>query len=223
VNSPTFLLWWAGRKDQSGPSAQARVRWRAASRAANHSGSTARPPGVAQPVVKNWKCRSAAGRVLCSRRQESTNVGRPGCARTYVAGTWSDRFGRKPVLLAGWLIAIPVPLMLIWAPAWGWVVAASVLLGANQGLTWSTTVIMKIDLAGPSRRGLAMGLNEAFGYLALALTALGYLAARYGLRPTPFLLGLSSVASVSACPRRPSAKPATTHASKPRGTRRPPN
>jgi MFS family permease len=114
-------------------------------------------------------------------------------ATNYVAGTWSDRFGRKPVLLVGWLIAIPVPLMLIWAPSWGWVVAANVLLGINQGLTWSTTVIMKIDLVGPRQRGLAMGLNEAAGYGALALTALvaGYLAARYGLRPAPFLLGLS--------------------------------
>lgn len=117
-------------------------------------------------------------------------------ATNYFAGTWSDRFGRKPVLVAGWLIAIPVPLMLIWAPSWGWVVAANILLGINQGLTWSTTVIMKIDLAGPSRRGLAMGLNEAAGYLAVAVTAVatGYLAARYGLRPAPFLLGLSYVA-----------------------------
>ncbi|SDH83708.1 Predicted arabinose efflux permease, MFS family [Actinokineospora alba] len=117
-------------------------------------------------------------------------------ATNYFAGTWSDRFGRKPVLVAGWLIAIPVPLMLIWAPNWGWVVAANVLLGVNQGLTWSTTVIMKIDLAGPSRRGLAMGLNEAAGYMAVAATALatGYLAARYGLRPAPFLLGLSYAA-----------------------------
>ncbi|WP_434449193.1 MFS transporter [Lentzea sp. E54] len=116
-------------------------------------------------------------------------------ATNYVAGTWSDRFGRRPVLLAGWLAAIPVPLMLIWAPSWGWVVAANVLLGINQGLTWSTTVIMKIDLAGPSCRGLAMGLNEAAGYLAVAVTALatGYLAARHGLRPAPFLLGLSYV------------------------------
>jgi MFS family permease len=72
-------------------------------------------------------------------------------ATNYFAGTWSDRYGRKPVLLAGWLIAIPVPLMLIWAPNWSWVVAANVLLGINQGLTWSTTVIMKIDLAGPKR------------------------------------------------------------------------
>ena len=112
-------------------------------------------------------------------------------ATNYFAGTWSDRFGRKPVLLAGWLVAIPIPVMLIWAPSWGWVVAANVLLGINQGLTWSTTVIMKIDLAGPASRGLAMGLNEAAGYLAVAVTALatGYLAAHYGLRPAPFLLG----------------------------------
>ncbi|GAA4301525.1 hypothetical protein GCM10023148_57950 [Actinokineospora soli] len=89
----------------------------------------------------------------------------------YFAGTLSDRHGRKPVLLAGWLAAIPVPLLLIWAPDWGWVVAANVLLGVNQGLTWSTTVIMKIDLAGPARRGLAMGLNEAAGYAAVAITA----------------------------------------------------
>ncbi|MEV8437365.1 MFS transporter [Actinosynnema sp. NPDC051121] len=117
-------------------------------------------------------------------------------ATNYAAGTFSDRYGRKPVLLTGWLFAIPVPLMLIWAPSWGWVVAANVLLGVNQGLTWSTTVIMKIDLAGPSRRGLAMGLNEAAGYLAVAATAAatGYLAARYGLRPAPFLLGLSYAA-----------------------------
>ncbi|MGD9525573.1 MAG: MFS transporter [Pseudonocardia sp.] len=114
-------------------------------------------------------------------------------AANYFAGTWSDRFGRKPVLFVGWLIALPVPLMLIWAPSWGWVVAANVLLGLNQGLTWSTTVIMKIDLVGPKQRGLAMGLNEAAGYGAVAVTSLvaGYLAARYGLRPAPFLLGLS--------------------------------
>ena len=101
-------------------------------------------------------------------------------ATNYFAGTWSDRYGRKPVLLAGWLLAIPVPLLLIWAPTWGWIVAANVLLGINQGLTWSTTVIMKIDLVGPNRRGLAMGLNEAAGYLAVAVTALatGYLADR---------------------------------------------
>lgn len=114
----------------------------------------------------------------------------------YLAGAWSDRFGRKPVLVAGWLVAVPVPLLLIWAPNWGWVVAANVLLGVNQGLTWSTAVIMKIDLAGPRQRGLAMGLNEAAGYGAVAVTSLlaGYLAARYGLRPAPFLAGLSYAA-----------------------------
>jgi MFS family permease len=114
----------------------------------------------------------------------------------YVAGTWSDRFGRKPVLVAGWLVAMPVPVMLILAPSWGWVVAANVLLGVSQGLTWSTTVIMKIDLVGPERRGFAMGLNEAAGYGAVAVTALatGYLAEAYGLRPAPFLLGVAFAA-----------------------------
>jgi MFS family permease len=114
----------------------------------------------------------------------------------FFAGTLSDRFGRKPVLVAGWLVALPIPPLLIWAPAWGWVVAANVLLGVSQGLTWSTTVVMKIDLAGPARRGLAMGLNEAAGYGAVAITALatGYLAAAYGLRPAPFLLGAAYIA-----------------------------
>ena len=117
-------------------------------------------------------------------------------ATNYFAGTWSDRFGRKPVLVAGWIIAIPVPLLLIWAPSWGWIVAANVLLGISQGLTWSTTVVMKIDLVGPKQRGLAMGLNEAAGYLAVSATALatGYLAATYGLRPVPFLLGIAFAA-----------------------------
>ncbi|ANS28724.1 major facilitator transporter [Rhodococcus opacus] len=117
-------------------------------------------------------------------------------AANYFAGTWSDRFGRKPVLLVGWLFAIPVPLMLIAAPNWWWVVAANVLLGINQGLTWSTTVVMKIDLVGPARRGLAMGLNEAAGYGAVAVSSLmaGYLADQYGLRPAPFLLGLAYTA-----------------------------
>jgi MFS family permease len=114
----------------------------------------------------------------------------------FFAGTLADRFGRKPVLVAGWLVALPVPAMLIWAPSWWLVVAANVLLGINQGLTWSTTVNMKIDLVGPARRGLAMGLNEAAGYGAVALTALatGWLAAAHGLRPAPFLLGAAYIA-----------------------------
>ncbi|WP_017593889.1 MFS transporter [Nocardiopsis potens] len=114
----------------------------------------------------------------------------------YFAGTLSDRYGRRPVLLVGWLFAVPVPLMLILAPGWEWVVAANVLLGVNQGLTWSTTVVMKIDLVGPAQRGLAMGLNEAAGYGAVALTSLlaGHLAEAYGLRPAPFLLGLAYTA-----------------------------
>jgi MFS family permease len=110
----------------------------------------------------------------------------------YFAGRFSDRFGRKVVLIAGWLVAAPVPFALMWAPSWSWILAANVLLGVSQGLTWSTTVIMKIDLAGPKKRGLAMGLNEFAGYFAVALSALGtgFIAARYGLRPEPFILGV---------------------------------
>ena len=114
-------------------------------------------------------------------------------ATNFFAGTLGDRYGRKPVLVAGWIIAIPIPLLLMWAPSWGWIVFANVLLGINQGLTWSTTVIMKIDLVGPAKRGFAMGLNEAAGYGAVAATALatGYIAQRYGLRPEPFFLGVA--------------------------------
>jgi MFS family permease len=109
------------------------------------------------------------------------------------AGALADRFGRKRVLVVGWLVGLPVPLLIILAPDWSWVIAANVLLGVNQGFCWSTTVIMKIDLVGPVRRGLATGLNEAAGYGAVAFTALatGWIAAAYGLRPGPFLLGLA--------------------------------
>src|ERR671933_474647 len=118
-------------------------------------------------------------------------------AANYFAGSLSDRFGRKSVLLVGWLVALPVPVMIIFAPSWGWVVAANVLLGVNQGLAWSTTIIMKIDLVGPRRRGLAMGLNETAGYVGVSLVALatGYLAATYGARPAPFLVGIGFAAA----------------------------
>ncbi|MFE4976284.1 MFS transporter [Kitasatospora sp. NPDC056651] len=108
------------------------------------------------------------------------------------AGALTARFRRKQLLVAGWLVGIPVPFALAWAPSWGWIVAANVLLGINQGLTWSMTVNMKIDLVGPARRGLATGLNEAAGYASLGATALitGYLATSYGLRPTPELIGV---------------------------------
>ncbi|MBT8465718.1 MAG: MFS transporter [Deltaproteobacteria bacterium] len=115
----------------------------------------------------------------------------------YFAGRFSDRWGRKIVLIAGWFVAAPVPFMLMWAPSWSWILTANVLLGVSQGLTWSTTVIMKIDLAGPNNRGLAMGLNEFAGYFAVALSALatGWIAAEVGLRPQPFYLGVGFVAA----------------------------
>jgi MFS family permease len=115
----------------------------------------------------------------------------------YVAGRCADRFGRRHILIAGWLVAAPVPFLLMWAPTWTWVLVANVLLGVSQGFTWSTTVIMKIDLVGAERRGLAMGLNEFAGYLAAAAAALatGWIAAREGLRPEPFYLGVVFVAA----------------------------
>ncbi|HWP38832.1 MAG TPA: MFS transporter [Gemmatimonadales bacterium] len=113
------------------------------------------------------------------------------------AGRIGDVWGRKRVLVAGWLVGLPVPFLVMWAPAWSWIVVANVLLGVNQGLCWSTTVIMKIDLAGPARRGLATGLNEFAGYLAVALAAFasGVVAEQYGLRPEPFYLGVAFVAA----------------------------
>lgn len=109
------------------------------------------------------------------------------------AGRLGDRYGRRPILLAGWLLALPVPVIIMLAPSWSWIVAANLLLGASQGLAWSTTVIMKIDLVGPRGRGFAMGLNEAAGYIAVAASAYltGLVAARYGLRPEPFYLGVA--------------------------------
>ena len=109
----------------------------------------------------------------------------------YFAGRWADQFGRKKILVLGWFIAIPVPFLLMWAPSWTWILVANVFLGVSQGLTWSTTVIMKIDLVGSERRGLAMGFNEFAGYFAVAVSALvtGYVASHYGLRPQPFYLG----------------------------------
>src|SRR5215467_13908413 len=108
-----------------------------------------------------------------------------------VAARASDRLGRKPILVVGWLFALPVPFLIIWAPAWWWIDLSNVLLGANQAMAWSMTVIMKVDLVGPKRRGLALGLNEFAGYFAVGLMSwlTGYIAAQTALRPQPFYLG----------------------------------
>ena len=110
----------------------------------------------------------------------------------YFTGALANRFGRKNLLTAGWIIGIPIPFILMYAPSWSWIIAANVLLGINQGLTWSSTVMMKIDLVGERQRGFAMGLNEFAGYISVALVAFltGYIAGEYGLRPYPFYTGV---------------------------------
>ena len=113
----------------------------------------------------------------------------------YYTGALANQFGRKKLLVAGWIIGIPIPFILMFAPSWNWIIAANVLLGINQGLTWSSTVVMKIDLVGEKQRGFAMGLNEFAGYFALALVAFltGWIASVYGLRPYPFYIGIGLV------------------------------
>ncbi len=113
----------------------------------------------------------------------------------YYTGALANRFGRKNLLVAGWIIGIPIPFILMFAPAWSWIIAANILLGVNQGLTWSSTVVMKIDLVGEKQRGFAMGLNEFAGYIAVAIVAFltGWIASAYGIRPYPFYLGIGLV------------------------------
>jgi MFS family permease len=113
----------------------------------------------------------------------------------YYTGTLANKFGRKKLLVAGWIIGIPIPFILMFAPSWSWIIAANVLLGINQGLTWSSTVVMKIDLVGEKQRGFAMGLNEFAGYIAVAAVAFltGWIASEFGLRPYPFYIGIGLV------------------------------
>jgi MFS family permease len=114
----------------------------------------------------------------------------------YYTGTLANKFGRKKLLITGWIIGIPIPFILMFATSWDWIIAANVLLGINQGLTWSSTVVMKIDLVGEKQRGFAMGLNEFAGYISVALIAFltGWIASEYGIRPYPFYIGIGLVA-----------------------------
>lgn len=113
----------------------------------------------------------------------------------YFTGSLANKFGRKNLLTIGWIIGIPVPFILMMATNWNWIIVANIFLGINQGLTWSSTVVMKIDLVGEKNRGLAMGLNEFAGYLAVAIVAFftGWVANEYGLRPYPFYIGIALV------------------------------
>jgi MFS family permease len=134
--------------------------------------------------------------VLASRTAILSFIATFGLAKALAnlaAGLLGDREGRRGVLIVGWLVGLPVPFLIMWAPTWDWVVFANVLLGLNQGLCWSSTLVMKVDLVGPRSRGLAVGVNEAAGYGAISVAALasGYVAARYGLRPEPFYLGVA--------------------------------
>ena len=113
----------------------------------------------------------------------------------YYTGALANKFGSKKLLVAGWIIGIPIPFILMFAPSWNWIITANVLLGINQGLSWSSTVVMKIDLVGEKQRGFAMGLNEFAGYIAVALIAFltGWIASEYGIRPYPFYIGIGLV------------------------------
>jgi MFS family permease len=113
----------------------------------------------------------------------------------YYAGHFANQVGRRKLLILGWIFAIPIPFILIWAPSWNWIIAANVLLGLNQGFAWSSTVTMKIDLVGDKNRGLAMGINEFAGYISVGLVAFltGWIAQNYGIRPYPFYIGIAFV------------------------------
>jgi len=110
----------------------------------------------------------------------------------YYTGALANKYGRKNLLILGWIIGIPIPFILMYAPSWNWIIFANILLGINQGLAWSSTVVMKIDLVGEKSRGFAMGLNEFAGYLSVAIVAFltGWIASNYGLRPYPFYIGI---------------------------------
>jgi MFS family permease len=110
----------------------------------------------------------------------------------YFTGRLANKIGRRNLLIIGWLLALPIPIIIIYANAWSWIIVANMLLGISQGLTWSSTVVMKMDLVGEKQRGLAMGINEFAGYLAVGIVAFltGFIAEKYGVRPYPFYIGI---------------------------------